>query len=277
MKTFRACDGTRIAWYQQRGSGSQPAVLLSHATGFNAGVWTPVTRGFMETGCNVISIDHRNHGRSQRGLVPTSWWDSARDLCILAEKFDRPVIGVGHSMGATTLAVAAANRPELFCGLVLVEPVIAPQPMRRDVDHPIITTTLRRRPIFDSVDAARVSYLRVFSNWEPSALDGYLEAGLETVDAGVRLSCRPDEEAEIYRAGFASGALDHLGRIAAPVSVLVGEKEDTFPITWAQEITSRCRRGSLEVVSGAGHFLPMTHPHAVVEACERLSALLTHL
>lgn len=36
---------------------------------------------------------------------------------------DNPVVGIGHSQGATSTAMAAAKRPELFSQLYLIEPV----------------------------------------------------------------------------------------------------------------------------------------------------------
>ncbi|HSP85325.1 MAG TPA: alpha/beta hydrolase, partial [Psychrobacter sp.] len=36
---------------------------------------------------------------------------------------DKPVVGIGHSQGATATAIAAAKRPELFSELYLIEPV----------------------------------------------------------------------------------------------------------------------------------------------------------
>lgn len=48
------------------------------------------------------------------------------DLTSLALRgywLDKPVIGIGHSQGATATAIAAAKRPELFSKLYLIEPV----------------------------------------------------------------------------------------------------------------------------------------------------------
>lgn len=36
---------------------------------------------------------------------------------------DKPIVGIGHSQGATATAMAAAKRPELFSQLYLIEPV----------------------------------------------------------------------------------------------------------------------------------------------------------
>ncbi|MFO1365137.1 MAG: hypothetical protein U1E92_02055 [Moraxella osloensis] len=41
----------------------------------------------------------------------------------LAERDGKPVIGIGHSQGATATTIAAAKRPDLFSALYLLEPV----------------------------------------------------------------------------------------------------------------------------------------------------------
>lgn len=57
-----------------------------------------------------------------------SWTDHSRDLLHLVNTFrdrmPRPVIGVGHSMGACQIANVALMHPSLFSTLVLIEPGI---------------------------------------------------------------------------------------------------------------------------------------------------------
>lgn len=267
-RSLRSFDGARIAWSDNPGAGSGPPVLIAHGTGFNSGALRPVTEGLRSHSRRVVAFDHRNHGLSQGALTPSSWWDSARDCLELAREIGGPVVGVGHSMGGATLMLAASMEPELFEGLIVIEPIVATPPFRRDIDHPLVGGAETRRESFGSRQEAHRSLVRPFGSWDPGALEGYVERG---VDEAGDLRCAPAWEAETFRAGFCCGALDHLARVSVPVLLLLGGAEDTYPRMWADEIAARCQKGSVEVVEGTNHFLPMTHPHAVVEAYSRFT------
>ncbi len=171
-------------------------------------------------------------------------------------------------MGGATLLLASAMEPDLFRGLIVIEPIVAPPPFRRDIDHPLVEGAESRRSSFGSRDGAHSSLSRPFQSWTPGALDGYVAKG---VDDGGNLRCAPEWEAETFRAGFCCGALDHLARVRVPVLLLLGSAQDTYPKVWADEIASRCEKATVEVVDGTNHFLPMTHPQVVVEAYSRFT------
>lgn len=274
MNSLRSFDGTRIAWFGEEGRGAGPAVLLSHGSSFNSGIWRPVRRLLAPVAGRMVSFDHRSHGLSQGGSTPASWWDCARDLEGVAVAAGGDMVGIGHSMGGAALLLASASRCGLFSGLVLIEPIVAPPPFRRDLEHPIIEMAGRRRAAFDSRESARESLRRAFPDWDPEALEGYFESALTSAEEEWRLACSPTQEVDIYRAGFSAGVLDHLSRVDIPVRILVGGAEDTYPTAWAEEFAQRCRSATVEVVEGADHFLPMTRPDAVVEAYARLAASL---
>lgn len=61
------------------------------------------------------------------GLPPKrrDWQLYADDLILFIEQqYQAPVIGSGHSMGATCTILAAEKRPDLFSALVLIEPAM---------------------------------------------------------------------------------------------------------------------------------------------------------
>ncbi len=61
-------------------------------------------------------------GKPKPGL---KWIDYTEDLInYLDAKAEGPVVGIGHSMGASATLMAAARRPDLFSRLILIEPVI---------------------------------------------------------------------------------------------------------------------------------------------------------
>lgn len=215
----------------------------------------------------LTAFDHRGHGVSERGRIPVSWWELALDVEAVLGRLGGAVIGVGHSMGATTLVMAEAIRPGRFAGLVLIEPIIIPLPAHR-ADHPIVAGARKRRRHFASAEEARAKLTAKppLSLWVPEAVDGYLEGGLVADDNGVRLACDPEFEAEIYTAAAAHGLIGWLDRVKVPVTVIAGADSTSYPLEWAKHLAGEFQQGRLEPVAEADHFIPMTHPELVVAA-----------
>jgi 3-oxoadipate enol-lactonase len=77
-------------------------------------------------------------------------------------------------------------------------------------------------------------------------------------------------EADIYRGSGAHDTWEHLPRVDIPVLVMSGRDSDTITPDLAHEQARRLGRGGVEVVEGAGHFLPMENPRVVAERVRRL-------
>ena len=55
--------------------------------------------------------------------LQTNWEIYADDLIAFVEqKYNEPIVVIGHSQGATATIIAASKRPELFKSLILIEP-----------------------------------------------------------------------------------------------------------------------------------------------------------
>lgn len=98
---------------------------FSGANGFPVGCYDALLNGLSQR-FSITSVWHKglwpNIGDPSEGL---SWDDYAHDLIQhIKTKHKGPIIGVGHSMGATITLIAAAKAPNLFSKLVLIEPVI---------------------------------------------------------------------------------------------------------------------------------------------------------
>ncbi|MCJ1286483.1 hypothetical protein MMC26_005829 [Xylographa opegraphella] len=76
-----------------------------------------------------------NHGASgvlnaylQGDDRTSSWFDHSRDLLLMINQFKEqmppPLVGIGHSMGATQLVHLSIMHPRLISSLMLIEPVI---------------------------------------------------------------------------------------------------------------------------------------------------------
>ncbi len=111
----------RIAWTSQ---GSGPLVLLVPGMGDNRATWRELV-GPLTASHRVVTIDLRGHGDSDTTFAHHGDEVTAGDLIALVEHLDAgPAVLVGNSMGASSAVWAAAERPELVAGLVLVSPFV---------------------------------------------------------------------------------------------------------------------------------------------------------
>jgi pimeloyl-ACP methyl ester carboxylesterase len=137
-------NGLRLHYSDFGGEG--PTAVLHHATGFHAWVWTPIAEALTRR-CRVLAFDARGHGDSDKPAGGYEWKQFVGDLTGFIETLDLGrVLGVGHSLGATTIAGVAAERPELFSAAVLLDPVLYPRGVRRLADENNPMAAIARRP-----------------------------------------------------------------------------------------------------------------------------------
>ncbi|KAA1472838.1 alpha/beta-hydrolase, partial [Dentipellis sp. KUC8613] len=179
----------------------------------------------------------------------------------------RKLVAIGHSLGGSTLALAAYYYPALFAGLVLVDPVIAP------VGHEThalkigyASGALSRRETWPSREEAH-KLLRAspfFGAWEPEVLKLYVEHGLTPDGSGVRLKTTGFQEAATFA--------DTLTRQEAWTAV--GQIDERIPLKWLcaetaakgcveierQRVWLRPENASNARVPGAGHLIVQERP-----------------
>jgi len=242
-------------------------LALAHATGFCRGVWGPVIDELRAAGIHdpVVTWDHRGHGDSENPPLPIDWWDVARDALAVLDGVSGPIVGVGHSMGAAALLMAEILVPGTFAAIVAIEPIVFPPPFEPIDHHPLVQSANRRRPSFPSREAALENFAskEVFSGWDRRALEAYVTCGLRPEGGEWVLSCPPEYEAATFAAAPLHGAWDRLGEVTPPVHVVAGRDSDSHPAEFADAQTSRLGSGTLEIVDGSGHFLPMEQPGRV--------------
>jgi pimeloyl-ACP methyl ester carboxylesterase len=260
-----------------------PDLHFAHATGFNSETYRTLLQPLSDS-FHVLASDARGHGFTALETRPglARGWSVFRDdlLAFLHASGDSPVLLAGHSMGAVTSLMAAAELPERVRGLVLIEPVLFAVPLWEQAlalvgvhrKNTLATGALRRRETFASRDAVFDAYSGrgIFSTWPDEMLRDYIAGGFQAeADGTVRLACPPWWEAEIYRG--APARLDRLAsRIRCPVTLLHGAKSSACPANEAVRFAKRQRRTRRICVPKAGHFLPMEYPELVRDEIRRM-------
>jgi N-formylmaleamate deformylase len=117
---FVEANGMRLHYLRTNGTG--PAVVLAHGFSDNGRCWRRLV-GALESDFDLIMFDARGHGQSDCPETGYSLADQAADIAGLVRALDleKPAL-IGHSMGASSVAVLAATYPELPSRIVLEDP-----------------------------------------------------------------------------------------------------------------------------------------------------------
>lgn len=120
---------------------------------------------------------------SYLAMIVSSWFDHSRDLLQMVNHFrsemPRPIVGIGHSMGATQLVYLALLHPRLLSSLVLLEPVIQGYQVSGPSPAPVRASTFRR-DVWPSREAAEAAFSknRFFQRWDQRVLRLWKRHGL---------------------------------------------------------------------------------------------------
>ena len=109
-----------VLHYHGNGNAGKPALVFCHGFSDNGLCWHRVALRFTDQ-FDIYLLDARNHGQSSRGMVSAE--DMAQDLAdVITTLKLAPIIAVGHSMGAGTVAALAADHPHLVARIILEDP-----------------------------------------------------------------------------------------------------------------------------------------------------------
>lgn len=274
-RTFEA-SGARIA-YAEWGRRGEPVVFLIHATGFHGRCWDEVVRA-LPAGLNVIAVDLRGHGRSEKTGLISNWAEPARDIAELVEHLNLSgAIGAGHSMGGHILVQIAAANPKAFKRLLLIDPVIMAPEMYKGApfwplgtEHPVA----RRRNAWTDWQQMFDAFKNrnPYSLWDPKVLEDYCRYGLHpAAGGGFELACPPAVEASIYMGSLGTDIYEAVRKVTVPVTIMRAKERAPGPRdqldfsaspTWPQ-LATVFRNARDVYLKDLTHFIPMQDPALV--------------
>jgi lipase len=280
LESTIAVNGVTLCLYEW--PGSEPTILLAHATGFHARCWDQVVAQL--GGRRVIAVDMRGHGRSSKPEPPYNWKPFGQDMAALTRELGlKGAIGAGHSMGGHSMALAAALNPAAFSRLTLIDPVIRP---RAGYIGPWVGSgfVAKRRNKWASAEEMydRFRDRAPFLYWNPNVLHDYCEYGLvPDANGGFQLACPPEIEASIYEHSTVPESMifDEIAAIDIPVRVVRSGKNarkdfaDSFDASpTAPDLARQFRHGSDLELAGFSHFIPMETPELTAQMILTASA-----
>lgn len=262
------CGHNFAVW---RRAGQDACVVFIHGTGFHGRLWDSVIEHL--PGYDCIAIDMRGHGASDKPEPPYEWTDFGLDVKAILHALDITAdIGVGHSMGGHSLALASALAPHRFKSLLLIDPIIFKEEFYgapKTEPHEILkrrNNWVSKEKMFDSFKGRKP-----FATWQSQALRDYCEYGLvaDGTGEGYILACPPDVEASIYNHAVASSAniYSELKKVEVPVHILrpsvLGDPKK--PNLVQPELLKYFANGRETLMPEQTHFIPMEVPEKVAE------------
>lgn len=269
--SIKAIDIQGVRALYMNWEGSDHKVHFYGANGYSPGVYDPLLKN-LHNSLDVDSLLMRAQWPGI-GLPPDNlrWQTYADDLIhFLESRNTSSIIGIGHSMGATSTIFAAAKRPELFSELILIEPAavptkiamlfpVIPFSLRRRFLQPG-KSTLKRRDRWESrtVFREKCESWRSLNGLSPEALDAFSSFAVNATNDGVELAFPREWEAHNY---FCPPSIwSQLKKVTCPVTVIRGESSEYFSdAMWSHWQKSR-PQDTIIKLDGLGHLLPLQDP-----------------
>jgi len=239
-------------------AGDGPLVVLVPGMGDLRAAYRFLAPALRDAGYRVASSDLRGHGESDTSFSSYGDVETAGDVVALIEGLGGPAVVIGNSMAAGAAALAAAERPELVRGLVLVGPFV-----RNGKISMIQRFMLRAAMARPWAAASWNMYLpKLYAGQRPADFDEYRDE----VVASLRRPGHAKAFSLTTRTNHAP-AEARLGDVSAPTLVVMGDKDPDFPDPRAEaDWIAKTLHGEVVMVAEAGHYPQSQRPDITTDA-----------
>lgn len=263
-KTFVLVGGLDLH-YERTGKRTGRSVLLVHGLGDSTLTWRGVARLLGKAGFDVVSVDLRGSGYSEKPLgADMTTHALVEELANVVDllDLDRPAVA-GVSYGGLLALLLAARHPNKVGALIVSNALAYPEPINLPLDlrlarHPLLNGfghwVMNRRALeatfrawnFNEGYAGVVA--RVDEHWRQLSLPNGKRAFMALV--------RGFDESVIAR----GAALYPMIRV--PTLLLWGEREKWFPREQAERLVRAIKGARLQIVPGGMHLFMEEDPRA---------------
>ena len=269
-KQARYYNLSRLAPSVPSSTASRVPAHFYGGNSFTVGTYLPLL-GALATNFDIKSLALRGYwyDKPQRRRL-TREQDAEILIEFLERTQDKPVVGIGHSQGATSTAIAAAKRPELFSQLYLIEPVTFTKrqarlynllPRKLLLNREPFKSTLVKQTIWSSIDDyyEHLREQRAYRRISDAHLRIFAEQSLiKNPDSSYTLIFAPEQELANY---FGAPHIDAaLKKLHCPYTLITGKPtlfiNDKVRKQWQKFVPD----SSIISLSDYGHLLPMEAP-----------------
>jgi len=239
-------------------AGQGPLIVLVPDMGDLLATYRFLAPQLRRAAYRVAECDLRGHGDSDVTFSGYGDEETASDLVALIDELSGPAVVAGNSMGAAAAVLAAADRPDLVVGLVLVGPFL------RDRASSFIGRFVLRLALSQLLAATtwRAYMPKLYAGRRPDDFEEYRDK----VVASLRRPGYAKAFSMTARGGHRRVA-ERLGEVAVPSLVVMGEKDPDFadPRLEADWI-AKSLGSAITMVPRAGHYPQSQQPETTTES-----------
>lgn len=273
-------NGKNAKYYNIKNPTASQTAHFYGGNGFALGVYEPLLSDLAQH-LNITALTMRGEWYDKPTADKMTREEDADVLIEFLQKTqDKPIIGIGHSQGATATTMAAAKRPDLFSALYLLEPVtftnqqgklysLVPR-MVKMTREPFKSTQVKQAD-WHSVDAyyqflrRHKAYKRITDEHLLTYATNSLEAG-EQAELTLRFSPK-QELANYFGTPLIMKPLQQLiADNKVPVQLIIGKPSMFISQQVRQMWDKFVPKEQMTVLNDYGHLLPLEAP----ELCAKL-------
>ncbi|MEI6893939.1 MAG: alpha/beta hydrolase [Colwellia sp.] len=250
-------------------------INFAHANGFPAGSYQTLF-SYLPENMHVIALD--KYGHDPRKAINHNWQAQVEELITFVEGQQigtNKVICLGHSFGGVISFIACCQRPDLFKGLIMLDPpvltgfkALALKILKKtrwiDKISPAGKTKSRRRywPLGTDVGAA-FSRRKLFKNFDSRCLNDYIEHGICERNNQLELVFDTQIETNIFRQ-MPTHLSSYKGKLTVPATLIYGAETEAFPQHIFSRFVKLNQHIKLQTTAG-GHMFPLERPEATAK------------
>ena len=273
-------NGKNAKYYNIKNPTASQNAHFYGGNGFALGVYEPLLNDLAQH-LNITALTMRGEWYDKpTGDKLTREQDADVLIEFLQKTQDKPIIGIGHSQGATATTMAAAKRPDLFSALYLLEPVtftnqqgklysLVPRVVKM-TREPFKSTQVKQAN-WDSVDAY-YQFLRRHKAYKRITDEHLLTYAKNSLEAGqsAKLTLRFSPKQELANYFGTPLIMKPLQQLIAdnkvPVQLIIGKPSMFISQQVRQMWDKFVPNAQMTVLNDYGHLLPLEAP----ELCAKL-------
>jgi pimeloyl-ACP methyl ester carboxylesterase len=256
---------------------------FAHANGFPSGSYKKLF-AHLPAQYDVIAIDKMAH--NPRYPLNDNWENQITEMIEFIEQNKgehKQVVAVGHSFGAVVSYMSACLRPDLFSGLVMLDP-------------PLITGLARYffrfakgNKLINKITPAGITLLRnrkwhvehdlqdyfakksLFKDFDADCIKDYIDSVMHTKDDHMHLNFDVETEANIFKT-IPHNLPTFAGKLQVPAVLMTGKKTDVcVPVLRNPFLKANPQIRHIEFEKGK-HMFPLEYPIDVANAIAKVLA-----
>jgi pimeloyl-ACP methyl ester carboxylesterase len=257
----------------------QQLINFVHANGFSAPSYQTFFNCFGE---QISLIAQQKYGHNPDYPWHNNWQYLVDEVIAFvlqqSQQHKQQVIGVGHSFGGVITYMAACQRPDLFKGIILLDPPVLIEPVAsmmrllkktRFIDKvtPAIKAVKRRRnwPL-DSNMVDQFKHRQLFKNFDPRCLKDYADNAVTKRDQRLELVFSPEVEAGIFR-NVAVNLSQYKNQLSVPGALIYAQNSDLYPSYIFRHFAKK-HKLDVHCIEQGGHMFPLERPEHSAQLIE---------